>query len=97
MHNQMNSNYETTGGMHMPSMWVPNDLVDECNICKSYFNLFRRKHHCRNCGRYCLQNLHFNYSVVCAWCSDKTDYVAGYGDERVRLCDTCVRDKKVMK
>ena len=38
-----------------------------------------------------------NYSVVCAWCSDKTDYVAGYGDERVRLCDTCVRDKKVMK
>jgi len=36
-------------------------------------------------------------SVVCAWCSDKTDYVAGYGDERVRLCDTCVRDKKVMK
>lgn len=37
------------------------------------------------------------YSVVCAWCSDKSDYVAGYGDERVRLCDTCVRDKKVMK
>ncbi len=36
-------------------------------------------------------------SVVCAWCSDKTDYVPGYGDERVRLCDTCVRDKKLLK
>jgi hypothetical protein len=34
------------------------------------------------------------YSVVCAWCSEKEDYVAGYGDERVRICDTCYRDKK---
>ena len=42
-------------------------------------------------------DIHIFFSVVCAWCSDKTDYVPGYGDERVRLCDTCVRDKKLLK
>jgi hypothetical protein len=39
-------------------------------------------------------SLNIIYSVVCAWCSEKEDYVAGYGDERVRICDTCYRDKK---
>ena len=31
--------------------WVPNDISEECRICKSYFNLVRRRHHCRNCGK----------------------------------------------
>jgi hypothetical protein len=34
-----------------PAKWIPNDVSEECRICKSYFNLFRRRHHCRNCGK----------------------------------------------
>jgi len=40
-------------------MWVPNDISEECALCKNYFNLFRRRHHCRMCG-----------SLVCYYCSN---------------------------
>lgn len=31
--------------------WIPDEQCKECNNCKSPFNLFRRKHHCRTCGK----------------------------------------------
>ena len=34
-----------------PVKWTPNDISDECKICKNFFNLFRRRHHCRQCGQ----------------------------------------------
>ena len=43
-------NHNNSSDIQKPSMWIPNDATEECTICKSYFNLFRRKHHCRNCG-----------------------------------------------
>lgn len=30
--------------------WVSDMMSTDCLICKSKFNLFRRRHHCRNCG-----------------------------------------------
>ncbi|CDW87122.1 run and fyve domain-containing protein 1-like [Stylonychia lemnae] len=66
-----------------PMMWVPNDISEECALCKSYFNLFRRRHHCRMCG-----------SLVCYYCSNHQEYVPGYADARVKVCDACYRDKK---
>jgi hypothetical protein len=31
--------------------WLPDEDVNECFVCKSGFTLFRRKRHCRQCGR----------------------------------------------
>jgi hypothetical protein len=33
------------------STWVPDDAFDSCMQCQEPFDLFRRKHHCRFCGR----------------------------------------------
>nr|POE99424.1 e3 ubiquitin-protein ligase pib1 [Quercus suber] len=39
-------------------IWQPDDVVSSCPVCKTRFNIWYRKHHCRKCGR-----------VVCAACS----------------------------
>ena len=33
-----------------PVRWMPNDASDHCQLCKSQFHLFKRRHHCRACG-----------------------------------------------
>ena len=66
--------------------WVPNDMYEDCKICKAYFNLVRRKHHCRQCG-----------GLVCYNCSTRKEYVSGYADERVRVCDMCYRKIRKLK
>ena len=54
-----------------------------CNVCDGRFNiLFRRKHHCRQCG-----------TLVCDACSRVRDYVAGYKDKKVRICTHCSQAK----
>ena len=30
--------------------WVSDTIIEKCLVCDKYFSLFRRKHHCRNCG-----------------------------------------------
>ncbi|CAM9969975.1 unnamed protein product, partial [Laminaria digitata] len=42
------------------SLWVPDDMAPKCCLCRSEFNIYRRRHHCRTCGR-----------VVCDDCSSK--------------------------
>lgn len=44
-------------GITLPR-WQPDAEVSECPICGTVFSFWRRKHHCRKCGR-----------VVCAACS----------------------------
>lgn len=43
--------------------WIPDEQCKECNNCKSPFNLFRRKHHCRTCGK-----SHFKLSCMYVEC-----------------------------
>nr|POE62744.1 e3 ubiquitin-protein ligase pib1 [Quercus suber] len=43
--------------MALPA-WQPDGAVSSCPVCKTRFNIWYRKHHCRKCGR-----------VVCAACS----------------------------
>lgn len=31
--------------------WMPDEQCRECTDCNSPFNLFKRKHHCRTCGK----------------------------------------------
>ena len=57
-----------------------------CQTCQSGFGLFKRKHHCRNCG-----------GTFCNECSSKTIALPLFGiGESVRVCDRCyeiVRNK----
>ncbi|CAN0093409.1 unnamed protein product, partial [Phaeothamnion confervicola] len=58
-----------------------------CSVCRGHYGLLtRRRHHCRNCGRY-----------VCSNCSDRQwpaamlpfTYMADKNDRKARVCDTC--------
>jgi len=40
--------------------WIDDDVVTRCYQCGIEFGIFKRKHHCRNCGR-----------IFCYDCSDK--------------------------
>lgn len=42
--------------------WQPDEEATHCSRCNSTFTIFRRKHHCRRCGK-----------VVCASCSNNFD------------------------
>ena len=35
----------------VPKAWIPDDRVDRCFGCNTLFSIFKRKHHCRHCGR----------------------------------------------
>ena len=58
--------------------WIPNETLNHCIVCNKFFGMFRRKHHCRQCG-----------ILVCQDCSPYKDYVAGYRDLKVRICRNC--------
>merc|ERR1711871_789074 len=49
--------FRAQGTMGRPT-WGPDHEVFSCSICTKEFNLLRRRHHCRACGR-----------VVCKKCS----------------------------
>ena len=43
-----------------PSIWIPSKNVQNCYKCKEQFCIWRRKHHCRVCGR-----------IFCGNCADR--------------------------
>ena len=43
-----------------PSIWIPSKNIQDCYKCKEPFNIWRRKHHCRVCGR-----------IFCGSCADE--------------------------
>jgi len=42
-----------------PSIWIPSKNIQNCYKCKGEFSLWKRKHHCRVCGR-----------IFCSICAD---------------------------
>ncbi|CDW86610.1 pleckstrin domain-containing protein [Stylonychia lemnae] len=66
-----------------PTKWTPNERFNNCQVCSNQFGIFKRKHHCRSCGQ-----------LVCAGCSPNKDYVFGYKDIKVRVCQQCLSKKK---
>jgi len=60
--------------------WQPDDDVKKCNKCNSEFSLFKRKHHCRACGK-----------IYCSNCTSKNTKIKnlGYDEEPVKVCDGC--------
>lgn len=34
-----------------PPIWIPDNMQENCSGCKENFNLVKRRHHCRTCGK----------------------------------------------
>ncbi|CAG8468194.1 9699_t:CDS:10, partial [Ambispora leptoticha] len=65
---------------HAP-VWVPDTSADRCMNCLDEFTIFRRKHHCRACGK-----------IICHACSTRNFVIPGSSeqeDQIVRACDPC--------
>jgi len=60
--------------------WQPDDTAPKCNKCGTEFSLFKRRHHCRACGK-----------VYCSRCCEKTTKIKnlGYEEEPVKVCEGC--------
>ncbi|CAG8434947.1 7701_t:CDS:10 [Ambispora gerdemannii] len=66
---------------HAP-VWVPDTSTDRCMNCSDEFTIFRRKHHCRACGK-----------IICHACSTRNFVIPGSNeqdDQIVRACDPCL-------
>ncbi|XP_022698892.1 uncharacterized protein LOC111266039 isoform X3 [Varroa jacobsoni] len=60
-------------------VWTPDCRVTMCQNCQAGFTTFRRRHHCRACGR-----------VVCGSCSKREAWLNFNGGSFERVCDSCV-------
>ncbi|KAL2497616.1 RING/FYVE/PHD zinc finger superfamily protein [Abeliophyllum distichum] len=62
--------------------WVPDEAVTKCTACRSDFNAFNRKHHCRNCG-----------DIFCDKCTQgRIALTADDNAQPVRVCDSCMAE-----
>jgi len=61
--------------------WMPNDCADGCLLCGSQFAVFKRRHHCRNCGLIFCSNCTKNRIALPEVC---------YTME-ARVCDKCYK------
>jgi len=61
--------------------WQRDEEAKFCNKCSKEFSLFKRKHHCRACGK-----------IFCSDCSTHNTKIMnlGYVEEPVRVCDVCL-------
>jgi len=50
-----------------PTTWIPDARVQRCFACNAEFSIFRRKHHCRSCGR-----------IFCAACTAYRERMPSY-------------------
>lgn len=67
-----------------PPRWVPDEDAPRCMSCATLFTAFRRRHHCRHCGR-----------VFCGICSNVSVPIPKYGFVKaVRICQGCYRDER---
>ena len=61
--------------------------------CTSEFNVVRRRHHCRGCGKVMMQSLPDTMShasqVVCGTCSDQTAPLTYNNNKPGRVCILC--------
>lgn len=72
-HHQHHQHHQQEGA----ATWANDRLVTHCKSCNREFNITRRKHHCRNCGK-----------IFCNACSDNTTSLPN-SSKPVRVCDEC--------
>ena len=49
--NDFGRNYKSVGDFQITALWVPDSMSLFCSSCKMDFSFFKRRHHCRMCGR----------------------------------------------
>lgn len=76
---------------------MDDELCKECYDCKSVFTAWRRKHHCRICGKplcvWCgiLNSLRMLGQVYCSRCASNIIKGARFGqDGMIRICNLCL-------
>ena len=57
--------------------WQHEDDMEDCSSCRQQFNMAKRKHHCRHCGR-----------IFCADCLTKT-VTSGPQNRPSKVCEVC--------
>lgn len=75
----------------LPVTWIPDERVKRCFGCGTAFSTFRRKHHCRSCGR-----------VFCSACSAYRELIPSYyfsfsgimSNQPQRTCAPCAQNLK---
>jgi hypothetical protein len=78
----------------IPTAWIPDERVRRCFACNTAFSIFRRKHHCRSCGR-----------VFCDSCTAYRERLPSYfqyqgpspiqrGSATHRMCAPCASSSK---
>ena len=73
----------------MPNTWIPDCRVKRCFNCAIEFSMFKRKHHCRSCGR-----------IFCHSCSSYKVTPPTYGDKakgKQRMCAPCAKKAREVK
>jgi MAD (mothers against decapentaplegic) interacting protein len=63
----------------IPPFWVPDGDADACMNCDLKFTTFRRRHHCRACGK-----------VMCAKCCNGKAALAYMERKVARVCSSCL-------
>lgn len=89
----------STSHPQSPPKWIPDHQVPKCMSCESQFTAFRRRHHCRNCGKLMrqqhLSNFHYKEifflgGIFCGVCSSCQRPLPKFGlTKPVRVCRAC--------
>lgn len=84
--NKETGNHVLTIRPRRPCMWIPDERVLTCFDCQVVFSFFRRKHHCRSCGR-----------VFCLACSSFRGVIPALGPDQQRVCCPCASQLQEME
>jgi len=67
-------------------VWASDQSASKCQLCGTSFNMVRRRHHCRKCGR-----------LVCSSCSLGRMKLSHIDKSKpVRVCDRCLRPEDAL-
>jgi len=61
----------STAIINKNNIWIPDDMVTHCTMCRARFGFFLRKHHCRACGQ-----------IFCAKCCYKFTDIPNFIKDR---------------
>jgi len=82
------------------NVWINDNMVTHCHICRTEFGFFTRKHHCRNCGNVFCYDCTNKYIVIPDFIADRPDpadywnisyYITSLKGNVEKVCDHCYK------